>query len=233
MRLHYLQHVPFEGLGYIETWAFENNVGITSTKLFEGELLPSQNDFDFLVIMGGPMSVNDEHIYNWLKTENEFVLDTIKSNKPVIGICLGAQIIAKALGAKVYPNKQKEIGWFPVKKASKATDSVISRLFPREIKVFQWHGETFDLPAGAVHIAENSVCINQAFIYKEKVLGLQFHLEAISENINSLVMNCKDELVEAPYIQSAEIILSKTDTVESNNIMKDILEFLTNNLRTE
>jgi GMP synthase-like glutamine amidotransferase len=224
MKLHYLQHVPFEGLGYIETWAKENSITVSYTKMFNNKKLPQQNEFDFLVVMGGPMSVNNEDIYGWLKDEKEFVLETIQNNKPVLGICLGAQMIAKALGAKVYPNAEKEIGWFTVKNI---TGSALSGLLPREYEIFQWHGDTFDLPDGAVHLAESPVCVNQAFVYGNKVIGLQFHLESTSDTIDKLITNCADELIDAPYIQSAEEMKSGIEkTYSTNKLMKIILDYL-------
>ena len=224
MKLHYLQHVPFEGLGYIETWAKENSITVSCTKMFNNEKLPRQNEFDFLVVMGGPMSVNDEEELPWLVKEKNFVKETIENNKPVLGICLGAQMIAKALGAKVYPNAEKEIGWFSVKNIP---GSALSKLLPKEYEIFQWHGETFDLPEGAVHLAESPVCKNQAFVYGNKVIGLQFHLESTSETIDKLITNCADELIDAPYIQSGEEMKSGIEkTFSTNKLMKIILDYL-------
>lgn len=232
MRLHYLQHVPFEGLGYIQQWADENSITISSTKLFEKEKFPSQDEFDFLVIMGGPMDVNNEQKYNWLSAEKEFVNNTIKLNKPVLGICLGAQIIANVLGANVYPNKEKEIGWFDVSKVSTSHPSKLFEIFPNSINVFQWHGDTFNLPKGAILLAESEICKNQAFLYGEKVLALQFHLESTQEAIQKLIENCSDELIEAPFIQTVrEMTDSESKIKNTNRIMKNILEFLSREVR--
>ena len=115
MRIHYLQHESHEGLGCIEDWAKRKGHLITSTKFYEDSKLPDLSAFDFLIIMGGSMGVNDEDKYKWLKSEKDFIKRTINSKKPVLGICLGSQLIADALGAKVYPNKYKEIGWMDIK----------------------------------------------------------------------------------------------------------------------
>ena len=113
MKAHYLQHVPFEGLGSIETWLQSIRAAVSVTKFFEDPTLPDPDNLDLLVVMGGPMSVNDEQKFPWLAAEKEFIRKAIEKDKAVIGICLGAQLIAGAMGAAVYPNKEKEIGWFP------------------------------------------------------------------------------------------------------------------------
>lgn len=227
MKIHYLQHVPFEGLGYIEKWAKQNGHLLSSTKIYKDEALPSINDFDWLIVMGGPMSVNDTEVYHWLKDEKTFIKNAIENDKVVLGICLGAQLIANALGSKVYQCKEKEIGWFPVSKAKEITAHGLADIFPDEIEVFHWHGETFDLPANAARIAGNNVCKNQAFVYNEKVIGLQFHLESTQESIEALIKNCSDEIVEAPYIQPAEVMLKDVNKVERvNKLMENILNRL-------
>ncbi|WP_200821297.1 type 1 glutamine amidotransferase [Oceanicoccus sp. KOV_DT_Chl] len=114
MRAHYLQHVPFEGLGSIETWLHTAGYDISSTKLYAAESLPALDGIEMLIIMGGPMSVNDEEQYPWLGNEKTFIQQAIDSGIPVLGICLGAQLIASAMGAKIFANPVKEIGWFPI-----------------------------------------------------------------------------------------------------------------------
>ena len=114
MRAHYLQHVEFEGLGSIEPWLKAAGYEITNTRLFESAKLPDLKKIDLLIVMGGPMSVNDEDDFPWLVSEKKFIREAINSGKPVLGICLGAQLIASATGARVYRNPIKEIGWFPI-----------------------------------------------------------------------------------------------------------------------
>jgi len=229
MRAHYLQHVPFEGLGSIESWLKKSGYEITSTKLFDGPDFPDLRKIDFLIVMGGPMSVNDEGKLPWLVAEKQFIWDTIAKNKPVLGICLGAQLIANVLGASVYPNKAKEIGWFSIHGIVTNDKSIFE--MPASLKVFQWHGETFDLPAGAVRLAKSDVCENQAFQIGTSVIGLQFHLETTPEAARALVSNCGDDLVEAPYIQTDQEIMSAgTETFQSiNHLMDEVLSFLGNN----
>lgn len=226
MRAHYLQHVAFEGLGSIEPWLQTAGYEISSTQLFESSEFPALNEIDLLIIMGGPMSANDEVEFPWLSLEKQFIRNFIDSGKPVLGICLGAQLIASAMGAKVYQNSVKEIGWFPVQGISAVTSSFFS--FPASTEVFHWHGETFDLPQGATLIASNAACENQAFQIGDSVIGLQFHLETTPESAEEIVTNCRDELIPSKYVQTEEEILTKkTGSYDSiNRLMDNILIFL-------
>jgi GMP synthase-like glutamine amidotransferase len=226
MRAHYLQHVQFEGLGSIEPWLEAAGYEITNTKFFESEDLPNQKKIDLFVVMGGPMSVNDEGDFPWLVSEKQFLREAINSGKPVLGICLGAQLIASALGAKIYLNSVKEIGWFPIYGISSNDSSILG--FPPSVKVFHWHGETFELPSGATRLAKSDGCENQAFQFGKSVIGLQFHLETTPKAARDIVSHCRDELVAAKYIQTEEEILSaKPEKYKSiNQLMDSILSFL-------
>ncbi len=227
MRAHYLQHVPFEGLGSIKPWLAAAGYEITRTRLFAGEGHPSPNEVDFLTVMGGPMSVNDERTYPWLAGEMQFLRDFIETGRPLLGICLGAQLIASALGCSVHPNRDKEIGWFPVEGIPPGDAAAFA--FPRSTEVFHWHGETFDLPPGALHLARSEACENQAFQLGRSVIGLQFHIETTPEAARALVENCRSELVAGSHVQTAEAILAATPQKYSviNNLMADLLAYLT------
>ena len=197
MHAHYFQHVPFEALGAIEPWLLERGFEITRTAFFADGAPPSPESIDFLIVMGGPMSVNDEAIHPWLAGEKAFLRSFLASGKPVLGICLGAQLIASALGARVHRNPEPEIGWFPLEGLPVADGFG----FPGSFTAFHWHGETFDLPDGATSLARSEACENQAFRLGDRVIGLQFHLETTPESAAALVEHCADELVEAPWIQ--------------------------------
>lgn len=211
MRIHYFQHVPFEGLGNIEDWIKSKGHELSSTSFFNNEAPPKIGDIDWLIIMGGPMGAYEENLYPWLTTEKRFISQAINKGVRVLGICLGAQLIAAALGAKVYPNARKEIGWFPINLIENSIKSALLRRLPAEILAFHWHGDTFDLPAGAKHLAESAACKNQAFSYANQVLALQFHLDLKRENIEQLIKNCGNELIASPYIQTAKQMLAQSD----------------------
>jgi GMP synthase-like glutamine amidotransferase len=227
MRAHCFQHEPFEGMAAIETWLLEKNFKISYTRFFESTNIPSPDDIDWLIIMGGAMSVNDEQEFPWLAKEKKFVRQCIKNGKVVIGICLGSQMIANSLGYKVFRNSQKEIGWFPVT----MHNPLKSRLFdglPDEMVVFHWHGETFDLPQEAELIASSTACKNQIFVINEKVVGFQCHLETTSESLNSLNDNCRAELVPATFIQTETQMVAgeKTYAKPMHQALFSILEKL-------
>jgi GMP synthase-like glutamine amidotransferase len=226
MRAHYLQHVPFEGLGSIEYWLQNAGYEITNTQFFNSGVLPDIKDIDFLIVMGGPMSVNDETEHSWLVKEKKFIKSIIETGKPVLGICLGAQLIANSMGCEVFPNSVKEIGWFTVEGVESKSTSVFQ--FQDKIEVFHWHGETFNLPTGAVQIAKSKGCENQAFQIGSNVIGLQFHLETTPGSAQEIVENCRDELVEGVYIQSeAEILSAPKERYSSiNSLMGSVLEYL-------
>jgi GMP synthase-like glutamine amidotransferase len=226
MRAHYVQHVPFEGLGSIESCLKAGGYDITQTRWFESVELPAPDELDLLVVMGGPMSVNDQAAYPWLAQETQFVRGAIEAGKSVLGVCLGAQLIASSLGARVYPNRHKEIGWFPVHGIPQTDDSIFR--FPAALEVFHWHGETFDLPPGAVRLASSEACENQAFQIGASVIGLQFHLESTPQSAREIVSNCRDELVPSRYVQTEEELSSATsDKYQSiNRVMQDVLSFL-------
>ncbi|CUS40401.1 GMP synthase [glutamine-hydrolyzing] [hydrothermal vent metagenome] len=226
MRAHYLQHVSFEGLGSIESWLVNAGYEISNTLLYSSAVFPDIESIDFLVVMGGPMSVNDEAEYPWLAQEKDFIKQAIDLGIPVLGICLGAQLIADTMGGKVFPNTVKEIGWFPITAVNSETSSTFQ--FPKEIDVFHWHGETFSLPEGAVQIAKSQGCENQAFQLGSNVIGLQFHLETTPVSAQALVTQCSDELVAGEYIQSeAEILAAVKESYTSiNSLMTRVLEYL-------
>jgi GMP synthase-like glutamine amidotransferase len=226
MRAHYLQHVPFEGLGSIEPWLRAAGYKITNTRFFESASLPSLNEFDLLIVMGGPMSVNDEVDFPWLVEEKLFIRIAIEAGKAVLGICLGAQLIASAMGAKVYRNPVKEIGWFPIKGVSPSVELAFH--FPTSEEAFHWHGETFDLPPEGIHLARSDGCENQAFQLGQSVIGLQFHLETTPESVHELISQCRTELIESTYVQSEETILAAPPERYHviNDLMDNVLSFL-------
>jgi GMP synthase-like glutamine amidotransferase len=225
MRMAVLQHVPFEGHAAIGDWAAANGVSVAVTHLYNGDSLPALPDFDMLTVMGGPMSVNDEAVHAWLAPEIAFVRAAIDAGKSVLGICLGAQMIAKSLGAKVYKARNKEIGWFPVAR-TEAAHPLFDGL-PATFTAYHWHGETFDLPQGAVRLAETASTPNQAMALGGRVLGLQFHIEATPASALTLLQNAGDEIGSGPFEQTPDAIRAGAGNCAG---MKPLLDRVLSNL---
>ncbi|MGZ3595178.1 MAG: type 1 glutamine amidotransferase [Syntrophales bacterium] len=224
MRIHYFQHVPFEGLGSIEQWILGRRYHLTVTRLYQGDPMTEMEGFDLLVIMGGPMGVHDEDRFPWLAIEKRFIEKAMNEGKAVLGICLGAQLIADVLGAKVYPNRTREIGWFPIELTAAGRRSPLFGFLPERLEVFHWHGDTFDLPTGAVHIARSWACIHQAFAYNERIIGLQFHLESTLEGVEALIENCSEELADSRYIQASRQLKAHAQAFHViNRVMDELL----------
>lgn len=208
MRVHWLQHVPFEGLGSIEQWLVRQQAHVTATKFYETADLPSVEDLDVLIVMGGPMSVNDVATYPWLAAEQHFIRSSIERGVRVLGVCLGAQLIASAMGSRVYRNAEKEIGWWSITGTGTAEEAPPWARKHVDTTVFHWHGETFDLPPGATSLARSAACEHQAFHIGPRVLGIQFHLETTPELLAGMVVECADDLTPSPYVQTASEMLT-------------------------
>lgn len=226
MRAHILQHVAFEGPGAIAGWLAARGAVVGVTAFHEPDAaLPALDDLDLVIAMGGPMSVNDEAELPWLRAEKDFLRRAMQAGMPVLGICLGSQLMASALGAEVYRNADKEIGWFPVAAVPAPAEAFA---FPAEATVLHWHGETFDLPAGAVHLAASAACRHQAFQWGERAIGLQCHPEATVETVALLIQHCADELVDACWIQDAAGLSAGAmrEAASANALMHRILDYL-------
>lgn len=227
MNVHYLQHVPFEGLGSIGGWVRRGGHTLGATRFHLGEPVPSVQTVDLLLVMGGPMNIHDEAKYPWLADEKRFIERAIAVRKRVLGICLGAQLVADVLGAKVYANADKEIGWFPIEVTDAASSDGPFETLPRQIDVFHWHGDTYDIPTGAVHAARSAGCANQAFVYDGRVVGLQFHLETTLDSAQRLIAHGTNELVQGRYIQTPQEMLADASRFDAiNRVMHDLLDRL-------
>jgi GMP synthase-like glutamine amidotransferase len=208
VRILCLQHVAFEGPGAIATWAESRGHQLDCSHIYQaGFTHPSEHDF--LVVMGGPMSVNDEQSHPFLAEEKRFIEAVVESGALVLGVCLGAQILADVLGARVTPGEHSEIGWFPCVRTDEGGVSRAFGALPEEITPIHWHGDTFAIPEGAIRAYASDACANQAFEYDDgRVVGVQFHLEQTPETLAALVDGAGDELVEGTWIQSAETMLA-------------------------
>jgi GMP synthase-like glutamine amidotransferase len=225
MRAHVLQHAPFEDLGSIRDWLQRRDACVTTTRFFESPVLPAVSSLDLVIALGGPMSVNNEKDLPWLVSEKRFVAEAVSSGKAVLGICLGAQLIANALGGLVYPGPEKEIGWFSVHAEPRSPDSFA---LPDSHTVFHWHGETFDLPPGARLLASSAACRNQAFQVGPRTIGLQFHLEITPGGADALITNCRHELTPQRFVQTEGQLRAVPDGAYAgiNTLMEEVLEYL-------
>ena len=228
MRAHVLQHAPFEGPGSIGDWLAARRAVVRVSRLFAGDPLPTTEAFDLLIALGGPMSVNDEANMAWLAPEKALVREAIAREIPIVGVCLGAQLIASALGACVYRSQTREIGWFSVQAVPA---SVPTFTFPAACTAFHWHSETFDLPDRATRLASSLPCANQAFQVGPNAVGLQFHLETTPASLDAILRGCRHELTPDqidPCVQTEERIRAAPAAHYKaiNGLMGTLLDYL-------
>lgn len=217
MHLHYFQHDHFEDLGYIAEWAAVHNFTISCTRLDIKPDLPSHNAYDWLVVLGGKMGVYETDQHEWINTEIEFIKEAIALGKVVIGICLGAQMVAKALGARVYKNTEPEMGFYPVHFNKNAqTDSFFSH-FPKSLTVMHMHFDTFELPEGAISLAESEITACQAFRIGKNVFALQFHFEVSVENAAFFIQEVTPEIIPGRMVQQPSEMLAYINHCNLNN----------------
>ena len=238
-RVHYFQHIEDEGLGSAESWLNKHHADVSVTEFFrlaKGVTcieLPNPDDVDLLIIMGGEMSVNDGDIYPWLIAEKRWIRHFIELGKPVVGLCLGGQLIASCLGATVKKNHLKEIGWWPIKSRNVLSWTHDIFPFPNSITALSWHGDTFDLPEGALWLAQSDACAHQAFQYSARVIGFQFHPEITPKNLKLFLSDYGyDEMVldvdKNTYIQTKleMISVSEADFQPANQLLESALNFV-------
>ncbi len=222
MKIHWFQHEPFEDLGAIEGWLLARGHTLSCTRFYAGEAPPpTPGGFDWLVVMGGAMNVYQYRDHPWLWPEKRLIGEAVAAGKRLLGVCLGAQLIADVLGAKVYQNGEREIGWFPVRAVPDGAASPFG--FPPETSVFHWHGDTFSLPSGSTWLAESAGCAHQAFAVGSRVLGLQFHLEMTPVEIGRISVACADELTAGPYIQPVDKMIAGSKGSEAAEALLDRL----------
>ena len=224
MNVHCLLHAPFEGPGNIAEWATARAHDLRIGRIYSGEPLPSALDIDMLIVMGGPMSVHDEIEHPWLVAEKKLIRRCLAYGKFVLGVCLGSQLLAEVLGARVYRNRHKEIGWFPVEQKMNGDYSDLFHNLPRKFVAFHWHGETYDLPPGTNHLASSEGCPIQAFVHPF-ALGLQFHLEMTPEGAADLVRECGNDIGTGPFEQTPQLILASAEPYrECGRLLTEVLD---------
>jgi len=226
VRIHYCQHVPFEPPAAIAEWAADRDHDLTGSHLHAGHDLPDPDVVDVLAVMGGPMGVDDDHA--WLATERDLIRGVLDTGGSVFGVCLGAQQLAAALGADVYPNDVTEIGWYSVTATDAASETLFDSL-PAEYTPLSWHGDTFDLPDGATLTATSEACRNQAFVARKgRAVGVQFHLEATPGSVADLVAASDQSTGE--WIQSAERLRSSGNYHALHDHLGAVLDSVASNV---
>lgn len=224
MRIHYLKHVPFEGLGSMEDMFVGKGCELSRTCMYEDQSLPSIHEIDALVVMGGPMGVGDDDEYPWLTLEKEFIESVIKRDIPVLGVCLGAQLIANVLGAKVSKNTHEEIGWYPVHRTDELSDRRLHNL-PARFDALHWHGDTFGIPEGASNFMASEACANQGFAYGASTLALQFHLEMLPSHVHAIYQECGKPEKTDTYIQGLEEMLAPAEKYQqARKVLENFLD---------
>ena len=229
MRFHCLQHLPNEGPGHAADWLAAHGHSLTFTKLFEpNPIFPALADFDGLLILGGAMSVHDEATFPWLTEEKAFINDVLRAGKVTLAICLGAQLVAQALGAEVRPNHESEIGFWTVRFSAKALEHPLLRGWPEKAAVLHWHIDTFTVPPGAIRVGMSAGCATQGFVWGDGVIGLQFHPEMTVEMAEQLMeFEGHETAEEQEFVQTAEQIRSRLKSVWKG---RKLLESLLANL---
>ena len=206
-----IKHIEIEGPGTLGEFLKETARKTKIVELDKGDTLPSVDEYEAIISLGGPMNVYEEAKYPFLKEEDKLIKKALREEIPVLGICLGAQILAKACGAKVRKADKKEVGWFKVNLTDACKRDPLFENMPAEFEVFQWHEDTFAIPKGALHLAESQTCLNQAFRFGRNAYGLQFHVEVTPEMIESWIraytknetVQTKDMLIESYKINEA------------------------------
>ncbi|MGR3220260.1 MAG: type 1 glutamine amidotransferase [Candidatus Anammoxibacter sp.] len=219
MSILFIKHIDIEGPGTLGEFLDEKGVPYEIVDVSNGNALPSStSQYRAIVILGGPMNVYEEDKYPFLKAEDLLIKAAIIDETPMLGLCLGAQLIAKAAGAKVGTAIEKEIGWFKVKLTDNGINDPLFEGLSNEINVFQWHGDAFDIPANGIHLGSSKSCANQAFKYNSNVYGLQFHLEVTIDMVREWLDAYSDEIASmGNRVNREEIIEQAAEFAESYN----------------
>lgn len=223
MRIHWLQHAEHEDLGCIAPWLAQHRDAVTMSRLWAGDALPSPATFDALIVMGGPMNIYEHDAHPWLVPEKALIRAAIDAGRPVLGICLGSQLIADTLGGPVTRNAHNEVGWFDVTLNRAGRADPLFAGWPERFAAFHWHGDTFAIPPGAETLMSSEACVNQGFVWNRCVVGLQFHLEVTAADAR--VWFEHEQPPPARYVQTPEVILEDLSRFALNNrLMLQLLD---------
>jgi GMP synthase-like glutamine amidotransferase len=229
MKIHLLEHDPPDFQTNIDVWAAKRGHDLSRTEVFRGALFPDPYDYDWLMVMGGSQHAWEETLHPWQVGEKKAITQALAAGKPILGICFGAQLLAEVLGGKVFPHRQKEIGWHPVRKTPEGESSPLLYSVPDRFLTFHWHSDHFQLPEGAVRLAASDCSENQAFSHPAyPILGLQFHPEYTREMVGQFTREFGAEWQPGPFVAGREPILSQTGTVPDTYwLMEKILDNMT------
>ena len=219
MIVNVLQHTPNEGPGSIQKWAHLHHHEFYIYHPYQFGILPTVEETDFLVILGGPMSPNDD--LPWIKQERQLIKKLLAKNVPILGICYGAQQIVKTLGYQVKKAPVKEVGWGPV-----TVQTNIIKGLPHELTVLHWHEEMFEIPQEAKILFSNDNLQNQGFVLGNQAVGLQFHLEPEEDNLKEIVVNDAQYISGSAFKQTAQQIISTPIPYVNETAMFSILDYL-------
>lgn len=204
MKIHVLHHVHLSIKHGISTYLDDSLHDINHIYVFEDHTFPDVENIDWLIIMGGPMSANDEAEHPYLIAEKVFIRQVIDAGKTVLGICLGAQLIANALGADVKQNPVSEFGWHTISPSNEIKNTLLANVFKEDMLLFHSHSETFDIPNNAIRIASSEACENQGFIYNNRVIALQFHPEITLPLATLFDDASRDSWQKSPYYNAPQ-----------------------------
>ena len=227
MQLHLVEHEPVDiRENNITFWAEKKGYAINRTDVSKGDPLPSQKDYDWLIVLGGFQHAWEEQKYAWLADEKRFISDALSADKIILGICFGAQLLAEALGARVFSNEKDEIGWHNVRLSAEGKQSFLFKALPETFLTFHWHSDHFSLPPGCVRLASSEPTPYQAYTLKEhRIVGLQFHPEYTIENVRSFAGQYGHAWKKDRYVADKKAVLSKSEKIpETYWLMEQLLD---------
>lgn len=225
MKILCVVHAEFEKPGSIETWAKKSNHLLLQVNPFKGEMLPDIDAFDLLVVMGGPQSPLELDKAPYLRNEIELIKQAISKGKRILGVCLGAQLIGEALGAKTERSPNREVGMYPVQLLNSAKDDPVFSQFSDEFDVMHWHSDMPGMVEGMELLAQSEGCPRQVFRYGDKIYGFQCHFELTRELVKEMIRHCEDDLKPGKYVMTQEQLMEQ-DYSSMNAKMDKVLDYL-------
>ena len=232
MRIQLIEHDPEDfSRTNISLWAADRGYRVNQIYVCNNEKLPPVDSFDWLMVMGGSQQAWDEGAAPWLQEEKAFLSDTLAAGKIILGICFGAQLLAEALGGKLFPNPQKEIGWHEVSLTREGQESFLFQNIPSDFVTFHWHSDHFSLPRSCTRLAGSKATENQAFVAKDRPLvGLQFHPEYTRDMVRYYASAHSQDWVPDDYVSAKDEVLARTEEIPDTYWL---METLLNNIQQE